>query len=141
MLEKHNISISNRLYEELKEYCKYNGLKLNSFVESLIRTSFNVEKYGETPFKVTVKADDEREDYVPVTVNVRENNYIDSVTLNAKINKDGTLELDDDIEDKPESKSEPISNDNMKEPEKVTESKAPVVNEKPIKTKKITRLN
>lgn len=50
MPEKHNISISERLYNNIKEYCKLNELKLNVFVEELIQKSFNVEKFGDAPF-------------------------------------------------------------------------------------------
>ena len=52
MAEKHSVSISDRLYSELKEYCQLNDLKLNIFVEDLIRSAFNVERYGETPFSL-----------------------------------------------------------------------------------------
>ena len=48
---KHNILISERLYLDIKRYCAFNGLKVNTFVESLLLKAFNVEKYGETPFQ------------------------------------------------------------------------------------------
>ena len=59
---KHNISVSDRLYKDLKRYCDLNDLKLNTFVESLLLKAFNVEKYGETPFQ---NQEPEQESVVP----------------------------------------------------------------------------
>ena len=50
MAEKRSISISDKLYREIKEYCEVNNLKLNIFVEGLVRDAFNIERYGATPF-------------------------------------------------------------------------------------------
>lgn len=50
MADKHSISISDKLYGELKEYCELNNLKLNIFVEGLVQSAFNVERYGSAPF-------------------------------------------------------------------------------------------
>lgn len=54
--KKHNISISDRLYKDIKDYCELNSLKLNEFVESLLKKSFAVEKFGESPFDFGVKS-------------------------------------------------------------------------------------
>lgn len=48
--KKHNISVSENLYKDLKEYCELNSLKLNEFVESILKDAFMVEKYGDAPF-------------------------------------------------------------------------------------------
>ena len=50
MAEKHSVSIDGKLYSDLKEYCDYNHLKLNAYVEELIRKQFTVEKFGTSPF-------------------------------------------------------------------------------------------
>ena len=49
--EKHTISISGKLYNEIKEYCTLNELKLNFFVETLLSKAFRIEKFGATPFE------------------------------------------------------------------------------------------
>lgn len=48
--KKHSISIGENLYKDLKEYCELNSLKMNEFVESLLKDAFMVEKYGDAPF-------------------------------------------------------------------------------------------
>ena len=50
--KKHSVSIGERLYKEIKDYCELNSLKLNEFVEGLLKKSFTIEKYGEAPFVV-----------------------------------------------------------------------------------------
>ena len=50
MAEKHSISIDGKLYSNLKEYCELNNLKLNTYVEELIRKQFTIEKFGASPF-------------------------------------------------------------------------------------------
>lgn len=44
------IDIENKLHNDIKEYCKMNGLVMKDFVNKLLKKSFTVEKYGETPF-------------------------------------------------------------------------------------------
>lgn len=48
--KKHNISVSERLYKDIKAYCELNSLRLNEFVEGLLKKAFTIEKYGEAPF-------------------------------------------------------------------------------------------
>ena len=48
---KHSISIGKKLYDDIKEYCALNGLKLNTFVETLLSRAFRLEKFGATPFE------------------------------------------------------------------------------------------
>lgn len=43
------MAIDNKLYDEIKEYCKLNNLKVNEFINKIIRTGFNIEKYGNCP--------------------------------------------------------------------------------------------
>lgn len=44
------ISIDARLYDSIKDYCSLNGLKMKDYVQDLIAMSFNVDRYGESPF-------------------------------------------------------------------------------------------
>lgn len=44
------IEIDKRLHQDIKEYCKLNGLVMKDFVNKLLKKAFMVEKYGETPF-------------------------------------------------------------------------------------------
>lgn len=51
--KKHTIQISEDLYQEIKEYCQINKLKLNDFIDALLIKSFNLEKFGDAPFMQT----------------------------------------------------------------------------------------
>lgn len=75
--KKHNISIGERLYKDIKDYCEFNSLKLNEFVEDLLKKSFAVEKFGAAPFEFQSvkreaevleepKKSDEKIDYEPL---------------------------------------------------------------------------
>lgn len=44
------MEIEKKLYDDIKSYCKLNNLKVNSFINNLLKKAFNVEKYGESPF-------------------------------------------------------------------------------------------
>lgn len=44
------VEIENKLYSEIKEYCKLNGLVIKDFINKLLKKAFTVEKYGEKPF-------------------------------------------------------------------------------------------
>lgn len=125
MSEKHNISISERLYNDIKEYCKLNELKLNVFVEELIQKSFNVEKFGDTPF-----AKQEKPESPPKKEPVIVNEYVKELET---IRKEKAEPVIEQVKE-PESivEPEPIE----KEPEKVVEP--PKTQEKP---KRKIRLN
>ncbi len=47
---KHLVLIYNPLYEKIKEYCDFNGIKVTPFVNELLNKQFSIEKYGESPF-------------------------------------------------------------------------------------------
>lgn len=44
------VQIEDELYNDIKEYCKLNKLKIGSFINEILKKSFLVEKYGDTPF-------------------------------------------------------------------------------------------
>lgn len=45
------MEVDKKLYEEIKEYCKFNGLKPSEYVNSLLKKAFMEDKYGVSPFK------------------------------------------------------------------------------------------
>ena len=47
--------LDTKLHNEIKEYCKLNDLKVNSFINELLKKAFMREKYGEAPFNVKPK--------------------------------------------------------------------------------------
>ena len=49
------VEIEKKLYSDIKEYCKINGLVIKDFINSLLKKSFTIEKYGETPFQMDNK--------------------------------------------------------------------------------------
>ncbi len=44
------IEIDKRLHQDIKEYCKLNGLVMKDFVNKLLKKAFTIEKYGDKPF-------------------------------------------------------------------------------------------
>lgn len=54
-IKKHSVSIDEQLYQEIKDYCELNDLKINHFVEEILRKQFLIEKYGDTPFSILSK--------------------------------------------------------------------------------------
>lgn len=46
------VEIENKLYSEIKEYCKLNGLIIKDFINKLLKKAFTVEKYGDKPFSI-----------------------------------------------------------------------------------------
>lgn len=46
----NTVQIEDELYNDIKEYCKLNKLKIGSFINEILKKSFLVEKYGDTPF-------------------------------------------------------------------------------------------
>lgn len=43
--------IDKDLYNDIKEYCELNNLKVRNFIHKLLKESFLKEKYGTSPFK------------------------------------------------------------------------------------------
>lgn len=44
------IEIDKRLHQDIKAYCKLNGLVMKDFINKLLKKAFMVEKYGDKPF-------------------------------------------------------------------------------------------
>jgi predicted transcriptional regulator len=44
-----NVNIEDKLYRDIKDYCKINGLTINTLVNNLLRKNFTVEKYDDAP--------------------------------------------------------------------------------------------
>ena len=44
------MEIDKKLYGDIKEYCKLNGLKTAEYVNSLLKSAFMLDKYGVSPF-------------------------------------------------------------------------------------------
>lgn len=54
------VNIEDKLYGEMKEYCKLNNLTVTSLVNDLLKEGFSVKKYGDMPpFFRKVKSTDE----------------------------------------------------------------------------------
>lgn len=43
------VNIEDKLYEEIREYCRLNKLTISVFVNDLLRKNFMVEKYDDAP--------------------------------------------------------------------------------------------
>ena len=46
----HKVEISDKTYEDLKEFCKLNDLKIGQLADKLIREGLMIEMYGDVPF-------------------------------------------------------------------------------------------
>ena len=45
----HTVNIEDKLYEEIREYCRLNKLTISVFVNDLLKKNFMVEKYDDAP--------------------------------------------------------------------------------------------
>lgn len=45
-----SVSIDDKLYADIKEYCDVNELRVREYVEGLLKKAFLTDKYGATPF-------------------------------------------------------------------------------------------
>lgn len=126
-----HISISEQLYNDIKEYCKLNNLKINVFINELLSKSFIIEKHGESPF------DKFKTEYNTLNkVATFKNEYMGNFTnISESIPKviDEKLE-DDNVEEFIEKKSEENTQKVFEEEEKKDEPKVA------IKPKKRRRL-
>ena len=46
----HKVEISDKTYEDLKEFCSLNNLKIGQFADKLIHDGLMIEMYGDVPF-------------------------------------------------------------------------------------------
>jgi len=46
----HKIEINDKTYEDLREFCRLNDLKIGQFADKLIREGLMIEMYGDVPF-------------------------------------------------------------------------------------------
>lgn len=44
-----SVKIEDKLYQDIKEYCKINGLTIGKFINEIVRKGFLVEKYDDAP--------------------------------------------------------------------------------------------
>lgn len=44
------MQLDKKLYDEINEYCKINGLKTRDFIHKKLQEAFLLEKYGDKPF-------------------------------------------------------------------------------------------
>lgn len=117
---KHNVSISAKLYKEIKDYCTLNELKVNVFVEELLRKAFNVEKFGDAPF-----------------IKFREEESVSDQAQpkQPKITDEYAKIIDSKKHEMPDEPINELNDEPNHEPNE------PITEPKPKKTKKITRLN
>lgn len=45
-----HMEIDKKLHDDIKAYCKLNGLKMNEYINKLLRNAFNIDRYGISPF-------------------------------------------------------------------------------------------
>lgn len=76
-----NNMIETKLHNEIKEYCKLNNLKINVFINELLKKAFMREKYGEAPFNVKPK--------ISTELNIRELSppYNEPINANTQISE------------------------------------------------------
>lgn len=54
MTNKRSISIDNKLYLDIKEYCKLNNINILQYCNNLLKESFYKNKFGDIPFGVFI---------------------------------------------------------------------------------------
>lgn len=73
----HKVEITDKTYEDLKEFCSLNDLKIGQFADKLIRDGLMIEMYGDVPFT----------DY-----HVKPQREIKEIEVKSTVSEDGTLE-------------------------------------------------
>ena len=64
--DKVLVGIDRALYEKIKEFCDFNGLKRVKYVNDLLKDAFMRDKYGDKPFDVREKPENpDLEDELP----------------------------------------------------------------------------
>lgn len=74
----HSISINDKLYNDIKDYCKLNKIKVTNFCNELLEKSFNNLKYGDIPFGVVEQF---KGNAVPVQYDVPIENHIEPIEI------------------------------------------------------------
>jgi hypothetical protein len=73
----HKVEISDKTYEDLKEFCNLNDLKIGQFADKLIRDGLMIEMYGDVPF---------------TNYHIKLPQEIKTIEVKGTLNKDGTFE-------------------------------------------------
>jgi hypothetical protein len=73
----HKVEISDKTYEDLKEFCNLNDLKIGQFADKLIRDGLMIEMYGDVPF---------------TNYHIKPPQEIKVIEVKGTLNKDGTFE-------------------------------------------------
>lgn len=94
--------IDDKLYQDIKQFCILNRIKVNSFINELLKNAFNREKYGDTPFGITASK-------ITTELNVEELSY----PYNAPINSNAKIE-EKFIEDKKTEVEKNLTNTKIK---------------------------
>ena len=90
-----NNIIENSLFNDIQQYCNVNSLDVKEFINSLLRRSFVIERYGERPCisrKNSIFAEDKKNDSLS-TIDLHEENHQDSTRESGQ-----TLKVDDDCQ-------------------------------------------
>lgn len=79
------VQIKEELYQEIKEFCTLNKLKINQFVNDLLQKSFMIEKYGDSPFTNFAKKIIENTEEVPEEIQQVINDHFDEMLSDKEI--------------------------------------------------------
>lgn len=145
--KKHSISISGGLYNDLKEYCELNSLKISEFAEKLLKDALMMEKYGDAPFFTPPKIELINEPIKPVIVGKLNVEPVQPVIKDERVTIVSPIEVD-----KPDSNGRVYAKEvvekaiekfneehnNIPTPEKIGEITHEILKEKP--KRKVTKL-
>jgi len=96
---KHTITIDDTLYNNISEYCKLNGLKINTYCNSLLKNGHNMAKFGDIPFGVFNNAHNTEEVENIITENkpivVEETTQIETATNEVNISSETEVAIQD----------------------------------------------
>lgn len=82
----NTVQIEDELYNGIKEYCKLNKLKISSFINEILKKSFLIEKYGNTPFSNFSKKMAENIEPIPEPIqDVIDNHFYEILDDNKEI--------------------------------------------------------
>ena len=84
-----NVNIEDKLYQDIKEYCKLNKLTISVLVNDLLKKNFMVEKYDDAPPFFKKKSEEEfRQQYLSEPEPIKKKEYVKPEVISVEVKKD-----------------------------------------------------
>lgn len=104
---KHMVQIEDELYNNIKDYCKLNNLKITSYVNELLKKEHMISLYGESPFDNFQKKITNNIEEIPEPIQEVINEHFDELIFDKEEPKEEIIEpvVEPIIEEKPKEEN------------------------------------